>query len=339
MANKLKERNFFYFFLLAISLFCALLFWPFIVIIIISASFAIVLDPIFQWISTHITKRRTGLASILTILVFLVVIGVPLALIGARVFSESQDVYSSLKNGGASKTVDTVSSFIQTYIPEAATFDIRSKLSDIVAFLSGSIVTVFTTTLNTILSGLLGLLALFYFLKDGEQIKTYLTDLLPLSLKHDKQILSRLSKAVNGIMKGYVLIALVQGILTGLGLWVFGVPSAALWGVLAGIASMIPSIGTAMISLPAIAYLLFTGHSLAALGLGIWSVALVGSIDNVLNPIVVGKQIELHPLIILFAVLGGIALMGAAGIIIGPLAASLLYTLICIYQEDFQQTT
>ncbi len=86
-------------------------------------------------------------------------------------------------------------------------------------------------------------------------------------------------------------------------------------------------------------YLFITGDNIAAVGFAVWAAILVGSIDNLLNPVVMGKNIELPPLMILFAVLGGIAFLGAAGIFIGPLAVSLLYTLMRIYQEDFQVKT
>ncbi len=335
-AAKSKEKYFFYLLLILVALFCTALFRPFLVILVISASLAIVLHPIFEWMNTHITRQRGWLASLLTVLTFLVVLGLPLSLIVSSVFSESQQLYLSLRQGGANHFLDSLSSFIHAKLPEAQSLDLTSKLNDLIGFVSSSILTIFTSTLNTALSLFLVLFSLFYFLKDGKHCKQYLTDLLPLSYKHDKQILERLGKAVNGIMKGYVFIALIQGALTGLGLWVFGVPNPALWGVLAGITSMIPSIGTAIVSLPSIMYLIATGHTLAAIGLSVWATILVGSIDNVLNPIIVGKQIELHPLTILFAVLGGIVLMGAAGIIIGPLAVSLLYTLLDIYKEDFQ---
>ncbi len=122
----------------------------------------------------------------------------------------------------------------------------------------------------------------------------------------------------------------------GIGLWIFGVPNPVLWGVLAGIASVIPSIGTAIVAVPAVLFLLATSTTGAAIGLAAWSVVLVGTIDNLLNPIVLGKRVSLPPLIVLFSVLGGIALFGAAGIIIGPLSTSLLYTLLLIYREHFK---
>jgi predicted PurR-regulated permease PerM len=122
-------------------------------------------------------------------------------------------------------------------------------------------------------------------------------------------------------------------VLTGIGMSLFGVPNAALFGVLAGIASLIPSIGTALVAVPAIIFLLATGHPANAIGFAIWSGALVGMVDNFLNPYIVGTKLQVPPLLILFSVLGGISLMGPVGILIGPLTMSLLYVLMSLYRH------
>lgn len=177
---------------------------------------------------------------------------------------------------------------------------------------------------------------MFYFLKDGVHLRETIVTLSPLSDDTDKKILERLSVAINAILKGYLFIALVQGALMGLGLWLFGVPNPVLWGVLAGIASLIPTVGTALISVPAILFLFATGARGEAIGLMVWSGVLVASIDNLLTPIVVGKKMSIHPLLVLFSVLGGIVLIGPVGILIGPLTLSFIYTLMSIYQNEMQ---
>ena len=161
--------------------------------------------------------------------------------------------------------------------------------------------------------------------------------LSPLSDADDQKIINKLSRAVNAIVKGYLLIALIQGILMALGLSFFGVPNPALWGLVTMITAFIPTIGTALVSVPAIIFLLLTGQTIEAVGLLCWAVAVVGMIDNLLSPIIVGNRINLPPLLILFSVLGGISLLGPVGILVGPLTISLLYTLISIYRNEFKQ--
>ena len=152
-----------------------------------------------------------------------------------------------------------------------------------------------------------------------------------------KKIINKLSLAVNGIIKGYLFIVFIQGTLVSIGFALFGVPNPALWGLVAMITALVPAIGSGLVSIPAIIFLVATGQTMNALGLLIWAVVMVGTIDNILNPIVVGSKINLPPLLILFSVLGGISLLGPVGILVGPLTISLLYTLISIYRNEFQQ--
>ena len=185
-------------------------------------------------------------------------------------------------------------------------------------------------------SFILLLLSIFYFLKDGKTWKKTIIKLSPLSDVDDEKIIEKLFQTINGVIKGTLFIAFVQGILMGIGLTIFGVQHAAIWGVVAAITSLIPSIGTAMVSIPAIIFLFATDHMVPAIGLTIWSLIVVGTIDNFLTPYVIGKKINIPPFLILFSVLGGIVLLGPVGILIGPLAVSLLYTLTEIYQKEFQ---
>ncbi|MEK7227860.1 MAG: AI-2E family transporter, partial [Patescibacteria group bacterium] len=118
------------------------------------------------------------------------------------------------------------------------------------------------------------------------------------------------------------------------GLTIFQVPNAALWGVFAAVASLVPTVGTALVSIPVILFLLIVERTGAAIGFAVWAMVLVGSIDNFLNPYFVGKKIAIHPLLVLFSVLGGLVLMGPIGILVGPLAISFLYALSSVYKTE-----
>jgi predicted PurR-regulated permease PerM len=146
-----------------------------------------------------------------------------------------------------------------------------------------------------------------------------------------------LKDSINRIFRGTFVIAIVQGVLSWIGLSIFGIPSPALWGVVAGLASLVPTLGTSIVFIPAILFLFFSGMQLQALGLLIWAALLVGMIDNVLAPYLISKREEVPPLFILFAILGGISVMGGIGIVIGPLVLSLLYTLVSIYRRELKK--
>ncbi len=275
------------------------------------------------------------LAAIFTVIFFIIVLCGPLLFLGSVVFNQSQDIYHSvMESGGGGPFIQNVGDSINHILPSGLSFNIEDKVTNLISLLSANITKIFTATISTLLSFLLTLLTLFYFLKDGARWKKAIVLLSPLSDEQDEKIITRLSRAVNGILKGYLLIGLIQGILVGLGLAIFGVPHPALWAVLAGIASFIPSVGTGIISVPAILYLLAMGHTGQAIGYGVWAGVIVGTIDNLLNPIIVGSKLNVPPLLILFSVLGGISLFGPVGLLIGPLTISLLYVLVSIYRES-----
>ena len=177
------------------------------------------------------------------------------------------------------------------------------------------------------------LISLFYFLRDGKSFTQYLKILSPLSDRQDEKILSRLFVAVNSVIKGALSIALIQGFLTGIGFWIFGVPNPVLWGSTAAIAALVPNIGTALVLVPAIGFLYLNGEVAQAIGLGIWSITAVGLIDNILGPYLINRGVKIHPLLILLSVIGGLGLFGPVGFLLGPLIISLLFALIDIHFE------
>ena len=336
MHTRSEDRTFFYILLGVVSVVVLFFFFPYIPLLCISGALAVVLYPVFDWINHNLAGRRGWVASLLTIILFSLIIGIPLYFIGVRIFSDASGVYKHVLNSGVrSSYIDLFNAKIQTAFPNVPSFDISSKAGEIVSFVAGAASVIFASTLKTLLTLFLMILSLFYFLEDGLSWKKYIVALSPLSDAHDERILTMLERAVRGVILGYVFMAIIQGVLLGGGFLLFGVPNAALLGLLAALASFIPSFGKSLISIPAVIYLLVTGHTAEAVGLLIWAGFLVGTIDNFLNPILVGKRLDLPPILMLFSVLGAISVLGAPGIIIGPLTVSVLHTLIKIYKEDF----
>lgn len=334
--NEFSMRRYSYIALLIVgALLTALVFWPFAKILIVSIALSAILYPLYNWLLKKLKVK--WVASFFTILIFTICLIIPLLLIGTIVFKQSQHLYSWIINQGGLENVNgLLDKYIGRLFPGGA-IDFENSLTNLTGRLTAGIGTAFTATVSTLFSFLLIILSMFYFLKDGEVWKKIIFNFSPLSEKSGHQILSRLNAAVNGIVKGYLLIALIQGFLMAIGLFIFGVPHAALWGVVAGIASMVPMIGTSLVSIPAVLFLFISGNVGQAIGLAIWAAALVGTIDNFLTPLVVGRKIEIHPLLVLFSVLGGIALMGPLGILIGPLIISFLYSLVSVYKSEIGQ--
>jgi predicted PurR-regulated permease PerM len=334
MQPKIIEKYFFFGLLFATFIFTFFIFQPFWIVLILGTSFAIVLHPVYAWLKNK--KLPEWLSALVTLILFILLLCGPLLGIGAIVFNQSQDVYRVVvSEGNAQPFLYSIENRINNILPEFINFDINQRTTEFISYLSKNIANIFSTTVSAFFSFLLMLLIIFYLLKDGARWKKAIVLISPLQDKEDERIITRLASSVNAVIKGYMFVALIQGVVMGIGLWIFNVPNPALWGVVAAVSSLLPMIGTALVSVPAIIFLFATGNTIASLGLIIWSVVAVGTIDNFLSPIIVGKKIHLPSIIILFSVLGGISLLGPVGILIGPLTVSLLYTLISIYRSEF----
>jgi predicted PurR-regulated permease PerM len=335
METMSPERIFFYI-LLGLSLLAVVaIFFPFLSVMVLAASFAVVLNPVYLWIKRRIAKGIPWAASLITVTLFIIVVCVPLFFMGTLVFDQIQNAYASImKLSNGSHSIESVNTSVNQVLPKGVSIDVGAKINDLITIVSRNVTGFLTSTFKTIVMFMLMILTIFYLLKDGPRWKRSFILLCPLSESNIEEIFMKLHIAINQIIKGSFFIAIVQGLLTAIGFVIFGVPNAALWGVAAGMASFIPTIGTSIVSIPAILFLFSTGLHTNAIGLLVWSVALVGMIDNLLAPYVISKDTEMPSLFILFAILGGVSLMGPVGILIGPLFLSLLYSLIAIYRKD-----
>jgi predicted PurR-regulated permease PerM len=335
MQSKTFERYFFFGLLLATLIFVFMIIRPFWVILVLGGSFSIVLYPVYAWLKK--AKLPSWLASAFTLVFFVLVLCIPLFGIGTIVFNQSQQLYhNAIVSGGAVPALSAIGEKINSVLPYGLSIDFNEKVSIFLSYLTNNIASIFTATATFMFSFIILLFTIFYFLKDGENWKDTVLRLSPLSTTADEKIMSKLSRTINGVLRGYLLMAVIQGVFMGVSFAIFKVPNAAIWGTVAGVASIIPPMGTAVVGIPAAIYLYATGHTALSLGLFLWAVVMTGVVDNFLNPYIVGHKINIPPFLILFTVLGGITLLGPVGILIGPLAVSLLYTLAEIYQSEFK---
>lgn len=335
MQTKIVERYFFFSLLLGTLAFTFLIFKPFLPLLIISASFAVVLSPIYRYLQNK--KFPDALSALVTVFLFIVLICGPILGIGILVFNQSKDVYETIAaSGGPDLYFHNIENSINQYIPADFNFNINDKVGELATFVSRNVAKIFTSTLTTLFSFFLIVISLFFFLKDGKRWRKALVMLSPLRNEDDEKILNKLSLSINGIIKGYLLIAIIQGILMGAGMAFFGVPNSALWGVIAAIGSLIPTVGTALVSVPATIFLFATGNTPGGIGMAIWAFMIVGWVDNLLNPIIISSKINIPQIMVLFSVLGGLVLLGPIGFLMGPLTVSLLYALISIYNHEFK---
>lgn len=326
------QTGFFLALLLGILVLSFFIFRPYIGPLVLSATFAVVFYPLYERI-LKLARGYRNVAASLTVACVVLIVVLPLTFFGTQVFREALDVYVQVRDPSTSFShmVRTLAEErLARFVPQLST-DLDYYVERALGWLLSNAGQFVSSVATFVLYVFISLLALFYFLRDGQAITGKLKVLSPLPDKYDARVIQRLHDAINSVIRGALLIALIQGIVSGVGLSIFGVPNAVLWGSLAVIAALIPYVGTAVVITPAIAYLLLVDRTGAAIGLAIWGVTAVGLMDNFLGPRLVNRGIKLHPVVILLAVLGGLVFFGPLGYILGPLIISLLFALLDIY--------
>jgi len=188
-------------------------------------------------------------------------------------------------------------------------------------------------TVNVIVA----LITLFFLLRDGKEFIHRLQRLLPMDREHQQRLFKNIVDAVLAVVHGSFVVAMVQGLLAGLAYYFLGVPFPVLWGVVTAFVSLLPVGGSTLVSIPATIYLFLQGETIRAFVLLAWSLGIVGTVDNILKPLLIGNRLGLPVLFLFFGILGGLALFGAVGIILGPVIFALLRALLDLYSEEYRQ--
>ncbi len=319
---------------LVISVLSVLIFQSFLIPLILSAIVAILVAPLHQKILQKM--RSKNLAAVTTVLLIVILILVPLAFLANRIISEAQGLYLTIASGemvSVDAVTHKVETVVKSYIPDFK-FNVREYLAGFSAWILGAVGGIFSGTLDLFVKFILGLIALFYFIRDGEEFKEQLSSLSPLSQDKDDMIAHSIKSSIGSVVLGSLVVALVQGVLSGIGFAIFGVPNSVLWGTVAGIAALVPGVGTALVWIPAVIYLFFYGSYGVWVGQIIWSIVFVGLVDNVLAPFIINKGVNIHPLFILFSILGGLQYFGPEGFLLGPLSVSLLFVLVKVIKTN-----
>lgn len=311
-----------------------LLLRPYLASVLVGGVLAAVAYPVYGLLCRAI--RFQTIAALLTVALIFCALVIPLFFITKKVAGEAANVYSSITaNGGAEKLIKKGVERAAKYVPavksEIRTVEINTYLKDVfvkVVERTGSIV---SKTAQMALHIIIALFTLYYLLKDGKKLREYLMVLSPLKKAEDEKIFETIRTTITAIVRGSIVIGIIQGVLTGIGFWLFGVPNPALWGSVAILAAVIPGVGTALVNIPGVLFLAVSGGTTNAILLLLWALIAVGLIDNFLRPFLIGRDTKLHPFLVLLSVLGGIGLFGPVGFLIGPLILSFLLALLEIY--------
>lgn len=339
--HKFLEHIFFYVILGASAYFVWQLFLPFIGALSLAAIIVIICNPLYEGILKRLPKKNKSIAALGALSFVVMAIVVPLGILTSLILSEAVSIYAlfnSTDNTSFFYSLTKFESIIQTFIPTFQ-LDVANIVQQAASFFVENLVSLFTGTASTIFLFFLSIIASYYFFKDGKHFTTYLIKLSPLRDADDERILSRLATAVRSVALGSVSVAIIQGVLTAVGLTLFGFDRAILLGCVAAIGALVPGVGTAVVFIPAVGFLIYTGAYVPALLLGVWGALAVGLIDNLVGPYIVSRGNKVHPFLILLSVLGGILLFGPLGFILGPVILSLFIVLLELYNEHIKKVS
>jgi predicted PurR-regulated permease PerM len=337
-------RTFLLLLVVAISLLFYMMIRRFAMDLLLAAIFAGLSHPLYRRLVT-LFRGREAAASVATIAIVLLVVIVPLSgflgIVAAQALQVSQSVAPwverQLQQPDELDRLLTGLPFWDTIQPyqDQIIAKVGQFAGNVGTFLLNSVAAATRGTAAFFLDLFIILYAMFFFLKDGRLLLKKILYYMPLGPTEENRMVARFTSVARATIKGTFVIAIVQGTLGGLAFWVAGIPGWAFWGTIMAVLSIIPGVGTALVWIPGCIYLAATGHLIAAIVLAAWCIAVVGTVDNVLRPILVGRDTQMPDLLVLVSTLGGLILFGAVGIVIGPIVAALFVTVWDIYGEAF----
>lgn len=321
--------------LVAISLAFAWLLVPFAAAVFWAVVIAILFYPLQKRLVQRMPRHR-NLAAMLSLLAVIVVVLLPVSLVMRSLISETIQVYRNVQSGGfsAGEWIELAYAAIPESVRpwlERLGFDDLDAIKDYVSRAANQAIRVIGNQAlslgqNTFIFVLeLGIMLylLFFLLRDGAKLADLVRRALPLAEHQRDRFIDKLAMVVRATVKGNGVVAIVQGALGGLIFWLMGIPSATLWGTVMAVLSLLPAVGAGLVWGPVAIYFALTGDLVQAAILGLYGVLVIGLVDNLLRPVLVGKDTRMPDYLVLISTLSGLTLFGISGFIAGPLIAAL----------------
>lgn len=328
--------------LLAAAIFAFVVFRPFLTIFILAAVLAILSQPLFSFFTRRLKNRRS-IAAVLTVLAVIFFVIAPVVLLFSLLVNESVHAYQvvekKIEDGALDQRLFTwLSEQQKKYLPklEVDLSDLSKSAAGMAGKVSNALINMAKGVLQSLSSTMwqfvLMLVALFYFLRDGDKVVRYVMHLTPLPSSLEREIAGCFKDVSRSAFFGTFLTAIIQGLLGAIGFLIVGLPPVV-WGVVMAFFSMVPVVGTAMVWVPASIVLFAMGKTVGGIVLIAWGALVVGGSDNIIRPMLMRGKNELHPMLIFFSLIGGLAAFGFLGVILGPLSVMLLIAILRAYEE------
>lgn len=335
MNNSRLQQKTFLALLIAVTIAFLLVLLPFYGSVFWGTVLAILFTPFYRRLQTRM-QGRSNLAALTTLLLCLVIVIIPMGLITASLIREVNDVVRMMRGG----ELDFGAYFLQIInaLPQwvvdildrygfGTITAIKERLSE--GALQGSqlfaaqALNIGQNTFHFLISFAIMLYLLFFLLRDGAILSAKVRRAIPLSDEHKRNLLSKFTTVIRATVKGNIVVAMTQGALGGIMFAILGIQGALLWGVLMAFLSLLPAVGAGLIWAPVAVYFLLTGAIWKGVVLIAFGVLVIGLVDNILRPLLVGKDTKMPDWVVLISTLGGMALFGLNGFVIGPLIAAL----------------
>lgn len=308
---------------------------PFLPALVWALALAVLCAPLQRWLESWC--RHPNLAAASSVLLVAVVLVAPALFVLQQLSQQALDAASTIQHGiesGAWQRAIDAQPRLRTLVDLVEQrVDVGGMAASLAGSLSRNAGQLARATLVQLVGFGLMLYILFFFLRDRRKALDALCRLSPLTRAEMHRLFARVQVTVRATVFGTVAVAMIQGALGGLMFWWLGLPAALLWGVVMALIAIVPVLGAFVVWVPAALWLAVQGEGSKALILVAWGAAVIGTIDNLLRPVLVGRELREHTLLAFFAVVGGIIVFGSAGLVLGPIVFELTRSLLAIWSE------
>lgn len=314
------------------------------------AILAIIFAPIHRRIAAKLGKRR-NLAALISLMLVLLVVIIPVTFITGSLVQEGATLYQRVKSGNLNfgsyvqQILDALPASVQNMMERFGIGDLSSMQEKLTAgvmqgsqYIATQAFNIGQNTFEFLVSFGVMLYLLFFLLRDGSLVSARLREAIPLSDTHKLHLLRKFTTVIRATVKGNIAVAAAQGVLGGAIFYVLGIQGPVLWGVVMAFLSLLPAIGAGLVWGPVAIYFLVSGELWQGVALALYGVLVIGMVDNVLRPLLVGKDTKLPDYVVLISTLGGMSLFGLNGFVIGPLIAALFIASWDLFSSDFSAT-
>jgi predicted PurR-regulated permease PerM len=308
---------------------------PFLPALAWALALAVLTHPLYRWIARRIS--RPNVAAAVSVLIVTFVLVVPSAFVvhqlGSEIARAVDFITNETETGRWRVMVERNPSLAPVLHWIEQHIDLRGEVQQVADAITSRIPSLLTGSVWALAQILITLFVLFYLFRDKPRLLDALRHVLPLSDTEASEMFLRISDTIYATIYGTVVVALVQGFLGGLMFWWLGLPTPMLWGVVMGLLAIVPVLGAFVVWVPAAIFLALEGNWGKALILTAWGGVVIALIDNLLYPILVGKKLRLHTVPVFIAIIGGLTVFGAVGVILGPVVFAIMLGLIGVWRR------